>query len=113
MRLQQFLTWAFWACSAIPAAHGAAVLLASSLPGTSTDLSGLSAPLENGVAGNLLGGFGSGIAYAGNNTFLAVPDRGPNAVSFNPLVDDTVSYIDRFQTFKMTLTPSSGPFRSL
>jgi hypothetical protein len=28
--------------------------------------------LENGVAGNLLGGVGSGIAYAGGNTFVAV-----------------------------------------
>lgn len=110
MILQRFLASALLGVLAIPAAHGAVVLLAqSSLPGTSTDLSGLSAPLENGVAGNLLGGFGSGIAYAGGNTFVAVPDRGPNAVSFNPLVDDTVSYIDRFQTFKMTLTPSSGP----
>ena len=36
-------------------------------------------PLENGVAGNLLGGVGSGFAYAGGNTFLALPDRGPNA----------------------------------
>ena len=72
------------------------------------DLSGLSAPLENGVAGNLLGGFGSGLAYAGGNTFLALPVRGPNAVSYNPLVDDTVSYIDRFQPFQMTLTASNG-----
>ena len=36
-------------------------------------------PLENGVAGNMLGGVGSGLAYAGRNTFLALPDRGPNA----------------------------------
>lgn len=59
--------------------------------------------LENGVAGNLLGGVGSGIAYAGGNTFVAVPDRGPNAVAYNPAVDDTASYIDRIQTFYMAL----------
>ena len=89
--------------------QAAPVLLAhAAIPGTSSDLSGLTAPLENGVPGNLLGGFGSGLAFAGGNTFLAVPDRGPNAVSFNPLVDDTASYIDRFQTFHLALTPSSS-----
>jgi hypothetical protein len=51
------------------------------------------APLENGVPGNRLGGIGSGIAYAGGTTFLALPDRGPNAKPYDALVDDTVSYI--------------------
>ena len=64
------------------------------------------APLENGVPGNRLGGIGSGLAYAGGTTFLALPDRGPNANAYNPLVDDTVSYIDRFHTFKLSLAPS-------
>src|SRR5215831_1214909 len=50
-------------------------------------------PLENGVPGNRLGGLGSGLAYAGGSTFIAVPDRGPNAVPYNGNVDDTVSYI--------------------
>ncbi|HEX3759551.1 MAG TPA: esterase-like activity of phytase family protein [Kofleriaceae bacterium] len=59
--------------------------------------------LENGVAGNLLGGVGSGIAYAGGHLFLAVPDRGPNAVAFNTAADDTASYINRVQTFFMDL----------
>jgi hypothetical protein len=95
--------------AAMSTAQGGTVLLAhTTIPGTATDLSGLSAPLENGVAGNLLGGFGSGLAYVGGNTFLGLPDRGPNAVSYNPLVDDTVSYIDRFQTLQLTLTPSGG-----
>ena len=40
-----------------------------------------------------------------------MPDRGPNAVSYNPLVDDTVSYIDRFQTFQMQLTASPSGTR--
>ncbi|MDO9103918.1 MAG: esterase-like activity of phytase family protein [Methylovulum sp.] len=61
------------------------------------------APLESGIAGNILGGVGSGLAYAGGNTFLAIPDRGPNANAYNPLVDDTTSYINRFQTFNMAL----------
>jgi hypothetical protein len=63
-------------------------------------------PLENGVPGNRLGGLGSGLAYAGGNVFLAVPDRGPNAKAYNSLVDDTVSYINRFQTFSLSLAPS-------
>ena len=47
---------------------------------------------------NVLGGIGSGLAWAGGNTFLATPDRGPNATPYNSAVDDTVSYIARFQT---------------
>jgi hypothetical protein len=61
------------------------------------------APLENGAPGNLLGGVGSGLAYAGCDTFLAVPDRGPNAISYNKAIDDTASYINRFQTFSLRL----------
>src|SRR3569832_1511599 len=63
------------------------------------------APLDNGVAGNQLGGIGSGLAYAGGTTFLALPDRGPNAFAYNPLVDNTVSYIGRFQTLNLSLAP--------
>jgi hypothetical protein len=77
------------------------------LSGTMADRSrDTSAKLENGVSGNLLGGIGSGLAYAGGNTFLAVPDRGPNAVSYNSAVDDTVSYINRFQTLDLHLRRS-------
>lgn len=64
------------------------------------------APLENGVSGNRFGGIGSGFAYAGGTTFLALPDRGPNANPYNSLVDDTVSYIDRFHTINLSLAPS-------
>ena len=64
------------------------------------------APLENGVPGNLLGGLGSGLAYAGCDTFLGLPDRGPNANAYNAASDDTTSYIDRFQTLSMTLAPN-------
>jgi hypothetical protein len=63
-------------------------------------------PLENGLPGNRLGGIGSGLAYAGDNTFLAIPDRGPNATPYQSLVDNTVSYISRFHTFKLSLAPS-------
>src|SRR5215468_6185511 len=64
--------------------------------------------LENGFPGNRLGGLGSGLAYAGGNTFLAVPDRGPNANPYNPLVDDTTSYINRFHTLSLSLAPSDA-----
>ena len=63
-------------------------------------------PLESGVAGNMLGGVGSGLAYAGGNTFIAMPDRGPNATPWNSAVDDTTSYIPRFQTFSLLLAPN-------
>jgi DNA-binding beta-propeller fold protein YncE len=78
--------------------------LSGQMPDLSTETA---APLENGVAGNLLGGIGSGIAYAGCNTFLAIPDRGPNAVSYNAAVSDTASYINRFQSIVMDLAPSA------
>lgn len=64
------------------------------------------APLENGIRGNRLGGIGSGLAYLGGDYFLALPDRGPNAVAFNPCTDDTVSYISRFHTMHLSLSPS-------
>jgi hypothetical protein len=69
--------------------------------------SATAAPLENGVAGNLLGGVGSGLTYAGFGTFIAVPDRGPNAVGYASAVDDTTSYIDRFHTFFMAISHSA------
>jgi hypothetical protein len=77
-------------------------------PNLTTDLSGLGGQtLENGLPGNVLGGMGSGLAWAGGNTFLATPDRGPNATNYgvqpSPL-DNTASYISRFQTVQMTLT---------
>jgi len=80
--------------------------LDQSRAGEWADLSGLNYTLENGAPANLLGGFGSGIAYAGGNTFLAVPDRGPNAIPFDSNVDDTVAYVNRFHTVEMQLTPN-------
>ena len=89
-------------------AHAAVDLIAiGSISGSYEDLSSqTAAPLENGVAGNRLGGLGSGLAYAGGDTFLALPDRGPNAVPYDSNIDDTVSYIVRFQTFKFSLAPN-------
>jgi hypothetical protein len=91
-------------------ANAATQLIAiGSLSGTLSDLSTQTAGLlENGVAGNLLGGMGSGFAWAGGNTFLALPDRGPNATVYNAGVADTTSYIDRFQTVTFNLTANTG-----
>ena len=84
----------------------AAGSLAQSSAGPNADLSGLTYQLENGAPANLLGGLGSGLAYVSGNTFLALPDRGPNAIPWNPLIDDTVSYINRFHTVAMELLPA-------
>ena len=67
-----------------------------------------SKPLENGGPGDRLGGIGSGLAYAGGTTFLALPDRGPNAVPFNSAIDDTASYIERFHTLDLSLLQSDA-----
>jgi hypothetical protein len=80
--------------------------LDQSRAGSFADLSGLTYTLENGAPANLLGGFGSALAYASGNTFLALPDRGPNAVPFDSAIDDTASYINRFHTVTMDLDPN-------
>jgi hypothetical protein len=49
---------------------------------------------------------GSGLAYVCGNTFVALPDRGPNAVPYNDYVDNTTSYITRFHTLSLSLAPS-------
>ena len=82
--------------------------LVGSKAGSYADLSGLKGTLENGAAANLLGGLGSAITYVNGNTFLALPDRGPNAVSYNASIDDTVSYINRFHTIQMNLEPNKS-----
>ncbi|MBS0372214.1 MAG: esterase-like activity of phytase family protein [Proteobacteria bacterium] len=84
---------------------GIALIGQGSLSGT--DLSGLTGTLENGQAANLLGGLGSAIAWAGGDTFLLAPDRGPNAVNWNAAVDNTTSWIPRFQTLSLGLSGTS------
>jgi hypothetical protein len=88
-------------------AAGVDLIAVGTLPAGGPDLSDeTAAPLENGLPGNLLGGLGSGLAYAGGNKFLAIPDRGPNATPYNAAVDDTASYITRFHTLKLKLQKS-------
>ena len=107
MRRSLLLTLCVAALCAAPA-DATIKLLAKGVLGGTSDLSGLTGTLENGLAGNILGGLGSGIAYAGGNTFLATPDRGPNATPYNSAVDDTSSYIARFQTLTLALTPNAA-----
>ncbi|MGM9515412.1 esterase-like activity of phytase family protein [Roseateles sp. DB2] len=93
---------------ALPAAATAAPLLAvGSLSGLH-DKSGLTGTLENGLPADVLGGMGSALAWAGGSTFIALPDRGPNATVYNPAVDNTASYISRFHTLQMDLKASAG-----
>ena len=82
--------------------------LTGSRAGAYKDLSGLHYNLENGVSADLLGGMGSALAYVSGDTFVALPDRGPNATPYNSLLDDTVSYIPRFHTVKLKLQPNAG-----
>jgi hypothetical protein len=42
-----------------------------------------------------------------------VPDRGPAINAYNPLIDGTVSYIERFHTFNFALSPSPDPVSGL
>ena len=106
----RLLPLAIAALLAAPLAQAAPDLVAvGSVSGTYQDLNRDTAgTLENGVAGNRLGGLGSGLTWAGGDIFLAVPDRGPNAVPFDSAVDDTVAYINRFETFRLTLAPSDA-----
>lgn len=99
--------------SAMGSAHAAFELIGIGTLGGTTDLSGLTGTLENGNPASILGGMGSGLAWAGGNTFLALPDRGPNAVAYTggSAIDNTTSYIARFNTVTLdvTATPSAVP----
>lgn len=100
---------------AAPAAQAAPVELIAigSLSGSADLSSSTGYTLESGVAGNVLGGMGSGLAWAGGDTLLALPDRGPNATAYTngAAVDNTTSYVPRFQTVSLTL--SATPAGSL
>lgn len=92
------------------ASQAAPILLGIGSLNGSADLSGLTGTLESGVNANVLGGLGSGLAYAGGNTFIALPDRGPNAQAYTggAGVDNTTTYIPRLQTLSMQLTANNG-----
>lgn len=88
---------------------GSTSLLATATLGTATDFAPFTDTLENGLPQNVLGGIGSGLTWAGGTTFLGVPDRGPNATAFpnGTPVDNTVSFISRFETLDLGLSPAA------
>ena len=117
MRHITAFTLALASAIATPASAAVTLIATGSINGSAAgagvDLSGLSYKLENGLAQNILGGMGSGLAYAGGTKFYATPDRGPNAKVYNSAIDDTTSYISRFQTLNLNLvaSPNAGlPF---
>lgn len=90
---------------AISSANAAVSLLGvGSIPATATDLSGLTGTLESGTAKNLLS-VGSGLAYTGLGTrYIAIPDRGPNAIAYNAAVDDTTSFQARMHEVEVVVS---------
>src|SRR5262249_3089662 len=84
-------------------------LIATATLDRATDFAGLTDTLENGLSQSILGGIGSGLTWAGGTTFLAVPDRGPNATPYTngAAIDNTSSFIARFETVDLSLTPSA------
>ena len=109
LKLAVLVSMAAVQLSVLPAYAAPILLGIGSISGTASDLSGLTDTLANGKAHNLLGGMGSGLAYAGGNTFLALPDRGPNATVYSggAAIDNTVSYIERFHEMTISLAPSA------
>jgi hypothetical protein len=98
----------FASALAVPAARATTDLIAIGSLNPAADLSGLSGLMENGAPGDSFGGMGSGLAWAGGSTFLALPDRGPNAVAWagGTPVDNTTTYVSRFHTLTLALTPA-------
>lgn len=93
--------------AAAPAEAGTITLIGTAaVPGNGQDLSGLTGVYTgpNGATyqKDLLGGFGSGIAYSGfGNRYVAVSDRG--------FADGTVPYDDRFHAFQIAVDPNAAP----
>lgn len=75
-------------------------LAAAEIPGTTADKSGLTDPMRKNLPPNLLGSFGSGLAYAGHdNLYFAASDRGPG--------DGDSDFRTRFHQLRITLSPES------
>jgi len=98
----RLLTLSVLVALAVPARGDVTFLGKLKIPGNSRDLSGLKGKLRDGSPIDLLGGFGSGIAWTGQgNRYLAISDRGPG--------DGVVACPCRFHTFEISVTPGKQP----
>ncbi len=69
------------------------------IPGDTPDRSGLMEPMSGGIPSNLVGSFGSGLAYAGrDDLYYAISDRGP--------ADGAHLFRDRFHLLRFVADPS-------
>src|SRR5262245_24119792 len=100
---------------ATPPPAGPFIIAIGSIDGLYEDFATqTAAPLENHLPGNRLGGIGSGLTWLGGDFFLGLPDRGPNATDYNDCLaadgkdalDNTTSFINRFHTLHLSLSPS-------
>ncbi len=74
----------------------------ATLPGTSSDLSGLKGKQKDGTPHDRLGGLGSAIAYTGKgDDYLLASDRGPG--------DGNSDFACRFHRMTITVTPDKTP----
>ena len=92
----------FAAVAAAPGLSQAQVTLIGigSLPGNSSDLSGLKEKFPDGTPANRLGGLGSAIAFSGKgNLYVLASDRGPK--------DGAIDYPCRIHTMEITVSPDS------
>src|SRR5262247_602169 len=95
---------ALLACAAISHACPAAITLIgkAQVPGTARDMSNLPTPDGATIPADLLGSFGSAIAYTGQeNRFVAADDRGPS--------DGAADWRCRVQTFDIDIDPKARP----
>ena len=50
----------------------------------------------------------AGLAWAGDNNFIGVQDRGPNAKAWNASVADTTSFIGRFHSLRLQFSANAA-----
>lgn len=75
------------------------------IPGSATDLSGLTEKLSEGTPHNRLGGFGSAIVPLGKDRYILLPDRGPQ--------DGAAQYQCRLQIAQLPFDQKTLSFKLL
>jgi hypothetical protein len=98
MKTQTFATLVLTSSFFASSASAADLIAIGTISGTYQDFaSETDGPLENGSPGNVLGGIGSGLAYAGGTTFLALLCRIVGQMPFHT----TRWWTIRFPTFRV------------